>query len=130
VGFRYAYDAVNDQYVHASGLMILTPSGRISRYFYGIDYAPRDIRLSLVEASGNKTATTTDTVLLYCFRYNPHTGKYSLMVTNIVKAGGALTVLLLGTFIVRNLLRDRRQSLAGVSRPPDRGGGAGTEAGS
>ena len=76
VGFRYHYDAENDQFAHASGIMVLTPDGKISRYFYDIRYSPRDLRLGLVEASDNKIGTPVDQVLLFCFHYDPAKGKY------------------------------------------------------
>jgi protein SCO1/2 len=94
VGFRYAYDPKTKQYAHASAIMVVTPSGRLSRYFYGIEYAPRDLRLGLVEASENKIGTPVDQVLLYCFHYDPNTGKYSAIVMNIVRLGALLTLLI------------------------------------
>ena len=94
VGFRYAYDPKTKQYAHASAIMLATPSGRLSRYFYGIEYAPRDLRLGLVEASENKIGTPVDQVLLYCFHYDPNTGKYSAIVMNIVRLGALLTLLI------------------------------------
>ena len=99
VGFRYVYDAKQDQYIHTSGIMILTPQGKISRYFYGIEFPGRDLRLGLVEASANKIGSPTDQVLLYCFHYDPATGKYSASILNFVRAGGALTVLALAGMV-------------------------------
>jgi protein SCO1/2 len=96
VGFRYAYDPKTGQYAHASAIMVLTPAGKLSKYFYGIEYAPRDLRLGLVEASENKIGTPVDQLLLFCYHYDPHTGKYSAIVMNIVRLAGALTVLILG----------------------------------
>jgi len=95
VGFRYAYDPKTKQYAHASAIMVVTPSGRLSRYFYGIEYPPRDLRLGLVEASENKIGSPVDEVLLYCFHYDPNTGKYSAIVMNIVRLAGVLTLLIL-----------------------------------
>jgi protein SCO1/2 len=92
VGFRYVYDAEHDQYIHTSGIMILTPQGRISRYFYGIRFPARDLRLGLVEASADKIGSPTDQVLLYCFHYDPATGKYSASILNFVRLGGAFTI--------------------------------------
>lgn len=109
VGFRYAWDEKHQQFIHAGGLMVLTPDGKTSKYFYGVDYVPRDIRLSLVEAGQGKIGSLSDQVLLFCFQYDPHSGKYSLAVLNIVKVGGILTVLGLGTFVVMNLRKDRRR---------------------
>jgi len=95
VGFRYAYDPKSKQYAHASAIMVATPSGRLSHYFYGIEYPPRDLRLGLVEASENKIGSPVDQILLYCYHYDPHTGKYTAMVLNIVRLAGALTLLIL-----------------------------------
>jgi protein SCO1/2 len=95
VGFRYAYDPKTKQYAHASAIMVVTPGGRLSRYFYGIEYPPRDLRLGLVEASENKIGSPVDAVLLYCFHYDPNTGKYSAIVMNIVRLAGVLTLVIL-----------------------------------
>jgi protein SCO1/2 len=110
VGFRYRYDAEKAQYAHASGIMVLTPQGRLSRYFYGIEYAPRDLRLGLVEASNGRIGSPVDQLLLFCYHYDPATGKYGPVVMNFVRLGGAATVLTLGTFLVLFLRRDARRS--------------------
>jgi protein SCO1/2 len=99
VGFRYAYDAPQDQYAHASGVMVLTPQGKLARYFYGIEYAPRDLRLGLVEAAANTIGSVVDQLLLLCYHYDPATGKYSVLTLNVIRVGGVVTVLALGTFI-------------------------------
>ncbi len=93
VGFRYVYDRAKDQYIHTSGIVLLTPGGKTARYFFGIRYPADDLRLSLVEASGGKVGSTVDEVLLYCFHYDPSLGKYTASVLNFVRAGGVLTVL-------------------------------------
>ena len=90
--------------------MVLTPEGRLSRYFYGIEYAPRDLRLGLIEASANEIGSAVDEVLLYCFRYDPSSGKYSLVIMNVVRLAGIATVGLLGGFVFIMLRRERRQS--------------------
>ncbi len=108
VGFHYAYDANTNQYVHPSAIMILTPQGRVSRYFYGIDYSPRDVRLGLVEASSGQIGTPVDQVLLYCFHYDPASGKYGLAIMNSIRAGGLLTLSALAAFVIVSLRRDRR----------------------
>ena len=108
VGFRYAYDPKTKQYAHASAIMVLTPSGRLSRYFYGVEYASRDLRLGLVEASQNKIGSPVDQILLYCFHYDPNTGKYSAIVMNIVRLAGALTLLLLILALIWLFRRDIR----------------------
>lgn len=122
VGFRYVYDAKQDQFIHTSGIMILTPEGKISRYFYGIQFPSRDLRLGLVEASAGKIGSPTDQVLLYCFHYDPAAGKYSASILNFVRTGGvAIVVALAG--MVWFLLRHEPHKRAG--RP--RGDAAGPE---
>jgi len=96
VGFQYQYDAKSNQYAHATAIMVLTPQGRISRYFYGVDFPPKDLRMGLVEASQGKIGNAVDAVLLYCYHYNPESGKYGAMVGNILRLAAAATVLLLG----------------------------------
>lgn len=93
VGFRYAYDAQNDEYAHPIGLIILTPQGQVARYIYGADYPARDLRLALVEASQNKIGSLVDQILLLCYHYDPSTGKYSNLVLGVARATGILTVL-------------------------------------
>jgi protein SCO1/2 len=112
VGFRFAYDKVSKQFAHASGIMVLTPDGKISRYFYGISYRPRDVRLGLVEASEGKVGTLTDTILLYCYHYDPSTGKYGVVITNIVHAAGVLTVIALALMVFVFLRREKRVAAA------------------
>lgn len=107
VGFRYAFDAASGQYAHAAGIVLLTPSGRISRYFYGVDYAPRDLRLALVESSEGKIGSLADKVLLFCFHYDPATGRYSIAAMRAMRLGGVLTALVLGVMILRMLRRER-----------------------
>jgi protein SCO1/2 len=100
VGFRYAYDPVSAQYAHATGIMILTPQGKISRYFYGIAFSPRDLRFGLVEASANKIGSPVDQVLLFCYHYDAISGKYGLVITNVIRIAGLATVLALGTLML------------------------------
>jgi protein SCO1 len=110
VGFRYAYDPDSKQFAHASVIMVLTPDGKVSKYFYGIQYSPRDLRLGLVEASARKIGTPVDSILLFCYHYDPHTGKYGLLISRLIQAGGALTVLAIGlTMLI--LFRRERYSL-------------------
>jgi protein SCO1/2 len=99
VGFQYQYDAKSNQYAHATAIMVLTPQGRISRYFYGVDFPPKDLRMGLVEASQGKIGNAVDAVLLYCYHYNPETGKYGALVGNILRLAAAATILLLGGLI-------------------------------
>ncbi|MGH9380661.1 MAG: SCO family protein [Thermoanaerobaculia bacterium] len=99
IGFRYRWDAEQRQFAHTAAIALLTPSGRISRYFFGLEYAPRDLRLGLVESAEEKLGSVVDQVLLYCFQYDPATGKYSAAVLNLVRAGGVLTLAALGLFM-------------------------------
>ena len=108
-GFRYRYDGDLDLFAHASAIVVATPQGRLARYFYGIDYPPRDLRLALVEASAGRIGSLVDQVLLLCLHYDPATGRYGLAVQNALRLGGGATVLLLGGFVVRSLLADRRR---------------------
>ena len=105
VGFKYHYDDSTKQFAHASGIMVATPQGKLARYYYGISYPARDLRLGLIESAQNKIGTPVDQLLLYCYHYDPATGKYGAAVMNIVRAGGVLTmVAILGMFL---LLRRR-----------------------
>jgi len=110
VGFRYVYDEGSDQYVHASALMVLTPGGRLSKYLYGIEFPPRDLRLGLIEASDGKIGSPVDQVLLYCYHYDPRAGKYSLVVLNVLRLAAIVTVVIIGGFVAVMLGRDRRKS--------------------
>ena len=100
VGFQYQYDAARNQYAHATAILVLTPQGRISRYFYGVDFPPKDLRMGLVEASQGKIGNAVDQVLLYCYHYDPATGKYGAIVTNMLKLGGGITILFIGGLIL------------------------------
>lgn len=113
VGFRYAWDDKSQQYAHATGLVVLTPGGRIARYFYGVEFSPRDLRFGLIEAADGKIGSPVDKVLLYCFHYDPATGRYSAIALNSVRIGGVLTLAALVTFIVVMLRRERRSAAAG-----------------
>lgn len=106
-GFRYAYDPETDQYAHASAIMVLTPEGTISRYFYGIQYPVRDLRLGLVEAATGRIGSPVDQILLFCYHYDPATGKYGLVIVNIVRAACLATLLGLAAFITMLFRRER-----------------------
>jgi protein SCO1 len=117
VGFHFEYDPQTDQFAHASGIMITTPGGRLARYFYGIEYAPKDLRLGLVEASDGKIGSPVDQLLLYCFHYDPATGKYGPIVINMIRLGGIVTIV--GMIALVLILRRRgpghkRASAGGV----------------
>lgn len=115
VGFHYAYDPESGQYAHASAIMVVTPDGRLAQYYYGIEYSPRDLRMGLVEASQNRIGNVVDQVLLYCFHYDPTTGKYGAVAMNIIRLGGILTILILGAFIFISLRKERHPAQDGTS---------------
>jgi protein SCO1/2 len=115
VGFRYAWDTRTEQWAHPAGVVILTPDGKVARYMYGVEYAPRDLRLALVEASLGKIGTPVDAILLYCYHYDPSKGRYGAAVLNLVRAGGILTVGALAVFIVLMARRGRGKSATGVA---------------
>lgn len=125
-GFRYAWDSKIKQYAHASGIMVLTPDGRLSHYLYGIEYAPKDLRLALVESSEGKLGNVVDQVMLYCYHYDPATGKYGAVVMNMLRLGGGLTLLLVAGFLAVAWRRELRLKAAGVlARSHDSTGRAG-----
>lgn len=105
VGFHYVYDEATKQYAHPTGMVVLTPEGKTSKYVFGIDYGPRDLRLALVEASDHKVGTPADRLLLYCYHYDPATGKYGLVVMNVLRIAGVLTVVSIAGLVL--LLRRR-----------------------
>ncbi len=107
-GFRYVWDADTKQFAHPSGIIVLTPDGRLARYLFGIEYGPRDLRYAIVEASNGKVGTAADTLLLYCYHYDPMTGRYGLVVMRALRLAGAATVLALGAFIVVMVRKERR----------------------
>src|SRR5206468_12515701 len=107
-GFRYVWDDATKQFAHPTGVMVLTPDGRLARYLFGIEYGPRDLRFALVEASAGKVGSPVDALLLYCYHYDPMTGRYGLAIMRAVCLAGAVTVLALGTFIFIMVRRERR----------------------
>jgi len=109
IGYHYKYDPRTDQFAHASGVMIATPDGRMSRYYYGVEYSPRDLRLGLVEASQGKIGNPVDALLLFCFHYDPATGKYGAVAMNMVRFAGAAFTLIGGTFLLIMFRRDFRK---------------------
>lgn len=115
VGFRYTWDEATKQYAHLSGIMVLTPQGRVSRYFYGVEYAPRDLRLGLVEASEGKIGSLADQVMLLCFHYDPTTGKYGVILINLIRIGGILTLIGLMTLFVIFKSRNKGRAKMGYS---------------
>src|SRR5437762_1711751 len=93
VGFQYEYIDKTGQFAHATAIMVLTPGGRISQYYYGVEFAPKDLRLGLIQASGNKIGTVVDQVLLYCYHYDPATGKYGAIISRILQLAGVATII-------------------------------------
>jgi protein SCO1/2 len=107
VGFRYVWDPKFQMFAHASGIMVVTPDGKLSRYFFGIDYAPKDLRIALTESANGHVGGLADAVLLYCFCYDPATGKYGLAISHLLKLGGILTLVAVTGFIAISLRRER-----------------------
>jgi protein SCO1 len=108
-GFHYAWDDNTQQFAHASGIVVATPEGRLSRYFFGIEYAPRDLKFALIESSAGRIGSAIDKLVLYCYHYDPATGSYGFVAMNTVRAGGAVTLVALIGFIVVALRRDTTQ---------------------
>jgi protein SCO1/2 len=116
VGFQYQFDPKTEQYAHATAIVILTPDRHIAEYFYGVEFSPKDLRLGLVQAGQGKIGTVTDTVLLYCYHYDPRTGKYGAIAINVLKLGAVATLLILGTFMFVMFRADRRAGLKELGR--------------
>jgi protein SCO1/2 len=112
VGFKYVWDPEINQFAHPAAITILTPQGRISRYLYGIEFSPRDLELALVEAGQGKIGTAVDQALLFCYHYDPETGKYGVAIMNLIRAGGLLTLAAMGLFIGLTVRRERRHANA------------------
>lgn len=109
VGFKYAWDVHTAQFAHASAIYILTPQGKLSKYFFGIDYSPKDMRLAMIEASDNRIGTPVDKILLYCYHFDPHAAKYTVYALGLLRLAGVATVLALAGFVFISLRRDRLQ---------------------
>ena len=112
-GFTYQWDPPTGQFAHVSGVLVATPEGRLSRYFYGVEYSPKELRLALVESGEGLIGSAIDELLLYCFHYDPENGRYGLVVMNLVRLGGIMTLMGMGGFI---LLMRRRESRAPAPR--------------
>src|SRR5712671_4574600 len=115
--FRYAFDEKHNLFAHASGIMLLTPDGRISRYFYGVEYPSRDVRLGLLDASAGKIGRPIDRLLLYCFEYNPESARYSAAILKIVRLAGLLTIFTIVAAILIFRRRDLRSTSAKLHPP-------------
>ncbi|HUQ86654.1 MAG TPA: SCO family protein [Vicinamibacterales bacterium] len=109
-GFNYSWDEATHQFAHASGIVVTTPTGKVSRYFFGIDYAPRDVKFALIESSNEKIGTLAERLLLYCFHYDPAKGGYGFVAMRAVRIGGALTIVALVGFVFVSLRRDANGS--------------------
>ena len=107
-GFRYVWDESTEQFAHPAGIIVLTPDGRPARYLFGVEYGPRDLRLALVEASSGQVGSAVDSLLLYCYHYDPMTGRYGLVIMRVLRIAGVGTVLALGIFIIAAVRRERR----------------------
>jgi protein SCO1/2 len=112
VGFRYTFDPKFKQFVHAGGIMVLTPSGKVSKYFYGVEYSARDIQLALIDANEGKVGSASEVIMHYCFQYDPATGKYSLAVLRLLRVAAILTLTVLGGFLFLMFRRERQMRLA------------------
>jgi len=120
VGFQYQYDPKINQFAHATAILVLTPEGRISRYFYGVDFPPKDLRMGLVEASQGKIGNAVDQVLLYCYHYDPATGKYGAIITNILRLAAAATILIVGGFLLIMLRLEHSLPGSAAAKTPRR----------
>jgi protein SCO1/2 len=117
VGFRYTWDEQTQQFAHASGIMIATPEGKLARYFYGIDYPAKDVRLALVETSANKIGNPVDALMLYCYHYDPSTGKYGVVIMNVIRLAGIITlVAIVGLLLLLRKISRKRMVLS-AARP-------------
>ena len=108
-GFKYHWDTASSQFAHASGIMVLTPGGRLSRYFYGVEFSARDLRFGLIDASAGKIGTLADQMLLFCYHYDPATAKYGVAILNVMRVAGITTVLLIAGFIITSVRQERRR---------------------
>jgi protein SCO1 len=115
-GFRYVWDEPTGQFAHPTGVIVVTPDGRPARYLFGIEYGPRDLKFAIMEASAGRIGSIVDELLLFCFHYNPETGRYGFMIMRALRIAGVATVFLIGTFIVVMIRREKRT--AGADTAP------------
>lgn len=120
VGFRFVWDPVTKQYAHSSGIIILTPQGKVSRYFFGIEYAPRDVRFGLIDASQGRIGSLADQIILYCYQYDPERGTYGLVMTRLLRIFGGVTIVALVALILF-LRRKEKQKQAEWARTAGQG---------
>lgn len=118
VGFHYHWDKGSDQFAHATGIMLLTPDGRVSQYYYGAKYFPSDLRLGLIQSSQNRIGTLADQIVLFCYHYDPRIGRYGAIVTRVIQLSGGFTLLVFGSILCFLFLTDpnRRKRLAGSKK--------------
>ena len=116
VGFRYHFDPALGQFAHAAGIMLITPTGKVAQYYYGVEYSAKDMRLGIVEASQNKIGSLADQILLYCYHYDPRTGRYGATITNIIRLAGVTTVILLGSALVMLFRKEKQDQAIGTGR--------------
>lgn len=114
VGFKYVWDDKTNQFAHGSAVQLITPEGKIAQYYYGIEYSPKDMRLGMIEASQEKIGTVVDQIILFCYHYDPATGKYGAVAMNFLRLGGILTMLVLGTFMFVSFRKDAKQQHANI----------------
>ena len=119
VGFNYVYDETEGQFVHGSAIMIISPKGTVSHYFFGIEYPSEDIRLALIESSEEKLGNVFDQIMLYCFNYDPEQGRYGVAIMNTIRLAGLATLLAMGSFMVVMFKRDRRRRRERIERGED-----------
>jgi protein SCO1/2 len=111
VGFNYVFDEKTNQFAHAGGIMIATPEGKLARYFYGIDYQPRDLKFGIMESAQGKIGNPAEQLYLYCFHYDPSTGNYGLVVLRVMRLGGIVTLLGLGGMLFIFWRRNKKKKL-------------------
>jgi protein SCO1/2 len=116
-GFRYVWDEPTSQFAHPTGVIVVTPDGRPARYLFGLEYGPRDLRFAIMEASAGRIGSVVDELLLFCFHYNPETGRYGFVIMRALRIAGVATVLLIGTFIIVMVRREKRTAGARTTAP-------------
>jgi len=116
VGFHYRRDPQSGQFMHSTAIMIVTPQGKLAQYYYGVEFSPKDVRLGLIEASRNKIGNLVDQVFLYCYHYDPSTGRYGAVISRILRLAGVATVVVLGGFVVVMIRRDKNGTSEGTEQ--------------
>ena len=115
------WDEPTQQFAHPTGVIVVTPDGRPARYLFGIEYGPRDLRFAIVEASHGRIGSLVDELLLFCYHYDPETGRYGLVIMRTVRIAGIATVLLIGTFVTVMVRREKRTAVRGPETPTHSG---------